>query len=165
MPAARLARSLLARARAQEDSFNKAKPLFKARESGHQHPEMAMGGNMANLLAYKDAVPAPVLGLANQSPVPEPTSVPPAKQDALLASGGPPDTSEMTHKQRIAAMKAYRTSQENVGAFGGAPPAVQKQFTAGKNDGLTHTSESNIGERPSSRVLAPPGGKSTFTLG
>ncbi|KAG8469812.1 hypothetical protein KFE25_006267 [Diacronema lutheri] len=149
----------------KEDSFNKAKPLFKARESGHQHPEMAMGGNMANLLAYKDAVPAPVLGLANQSPVPEPTSVPPAKQDALLASGGPPDTSEMTHKQRIAAMKAYRTSQENVGAFGGAPPAVQKQFTAGKNDGLTHTSESNIGERPSSRVLAPPGGKSTFTLG
>ncbi|KAJ1624985.1 hypothetical protein T492DRAFT_1042998 [Pavlovales sp. CCMP2436] len=121
------------------DDFNKAKPMFKPRDNGNVHPEMAVGGLMANILNDTNAMPMP---------------------QATMASG-PPDTSEMSHKERIAAMKTYRSTMEN----GGVPLPVQKQFTAGKNDGMTHTSECSIGERPSSRVLAPPGGRSTFTLG
>jgi hypothetical protein len=130
---------------------------------------MALGSQMANLIGGPPPAAA-VLGESNPKPAqmaPKISSVFPEEktmaQINAAPAGGPPDTSAMSHKERVLAMKAYRTSQENGGAA--LAPTIQKQFTAGRNDGLTHTSESSIGDRPSSRVLAPPGGRSTFTLG
>lgn len=117
---------------------------------------MTAGGNMANLLGGNNGGNI----AANQPPQREVTSVLPSGPAMPCSGPAPPDTSEMSHKERVAAMKAYRTVQENSGA-----PALHKQYTAGKNDGVSHTTECSIGERPSSRVLAPPGGKSNFTFG
>lgn len=141
----------------KEDNVGKPKAHVKAREVS----DMQKGSQMAHILRSGN-----VLGDANEkhAPAREISSVFPAQSASLFGeSQAKPDTSEMTHKERIAAMKAYRTSNENGGAA--AAPSIVKQFTAGRGDGITHTSECSIGDRPSSRVLAPPGGKSNFTLG
>lgn len=146
---------------AQEDDFNKVKPLFQGRSNRTAHPEMTAGGNMASLLGNSSAANV----TANRPPPREISSVFPSKVEIQSASAGPPDTSAMTHKERVAAMKAFRNSQENFGGASVGVPSLQKQLTAGKNDDASHTTECSIGDRPSSRVLAPPGGKSNFTFG
>eukprot|EP00304_Pavlova_gyrans_P015950 CAMPEP_0206033236 /NCGR_PEP_ID=MMETSP1466-20131121/504_1 /ASSEMBLY_ACC=CAM_ASM_001126 /TAXON_ID=44452 /ORGANISM="Pavlova gyrans, Strain CCMP608" /LENGTH=289 /DNA_ID=CAMNT_0053407421 /DNA_START=17 /DNA_END=886 /DNA_ORIENTATION=- len=140
--------------------FDKPRLSAQPRSMGGAHPEMKIGSQMASLLGGGDQ--HHVLAEKPSANIP-PRSAPfaqPIKQAPMTAGGGPPDTSEMSHKERVAAMKEYRMTQE-----GNEPLGLQRQFTAGMNDGQSHTTECSIGDRPSSRVLAPPGGKSNFTFG
>eukprot|EP00306_Pavlova_sp_CCMP459_P009443 CAMPEP_0185190976 /NCGR_PEP_ID=MMETSP1140-20130426/13321_1 /TAXON_ID=298111 /ORGANISM="Pavlova sp., Strain CCMP459" /LENGTH=297 /DNA_ID=CAMNT_0027757655 /DNA_START=43 /DNA_END=936 /DNA_ORIENTATION=+ len=147
----------------KSEHFDKPKPCAAPRASGTSHPEMARGSQMASLLG--GSAPLHEVGAqANVMDQPAPTSaVTKAHLPAQDKTDGPPDTSNMSHKERIAAMKQYRLTQENGGMA--IAPAVTKQVTAGRNDGVQHTTENSMGDRPSSRVLAPPGGKSNFTFG
>lgn len=137
----------------KDDSFSKAKPAPRA----HVVADMSSGSQMASLFD------GGVLSESNVRAVAPPISNVFGGKAPLDLDDSRPDTSNMSHKERLAAMKAYRSTVENAGAA--AVPALTKQLTAGHNDGLTHTSECSIGDRPSSRVLAPPGGRSTFVMG
>jgi hypothetical protein len=138
----------------KEEAISKAKPAPRA----HVVSDMSNGSQMASLFG------GGVLGETNVRTVAPPISnVFGSSKAPLDLDDSRPDTSNMSHKERIAAMKAYRSTLENGGVA--AAPALTKQLTAGHMDGLTHTSECSIGDRPSSRVLAPPGGRSTFVMG
>lgn len=153
----------------QGGNFDKPKPMAKPRESGVAHPDLQLGSQMASLLSR------PVFGDTNTGSA---QTAAPLFPDTEEKTDGPPDTTNMTHKERVAAMRAFRTHQENVSAAGPQagvksqgqwPPALTKQNTAGMREGGVggeqRTLECSIGDRPSSRVLAPPGGRSNITFG
>lgn len=109
---------------------------------------------MSSILYSEEAPRAPAVLQEPNGPPRAPDEPPGA---VATAAPGPPDTTDMTHKERLAALKAYRLQQEN-GHSAQATAEIPRKP-------LPTWVEPVTGERPSSRVLKPPGGASNFTFG
>ena len=81
------------------------------------------------------------------------------------------NTDDMTHAERLKAMRAKRFAEQDAasGVPGNFEPTGTELFGARIADAdqrsLATVNGGGIGERPSSKVLAPPGGRSSITLG
>lgn len=76
----------------------------------------------------------------------------------------PPDTSNMTHEERLKALQQWRYEQEKASTpveGGEVAPGTQAE----KARTLNTMQGGGISERPSTRIHAPPGGKSNISFG